>query len=1021
MKFRIIRLILILAFLMYCLFLKAQEYYASDMGWTCVGRDSFIIQLTVYKDCNTGPPPGTFDVYLQTYREFYYLGVIFDTLTISYTASMDVTPTCSSACNRCSSSSCTVPYGIQKFQYDGLVVIPLSIRICEIKAGVYIGSRSSGITTGSAGQGFYTYCAFSHCLYPYDNSPVFSEMPIIIQGIGNDLVYNSGLIDKDTNSSGGLLDSVRYDITYPLSSDVNSISYTSPYNSREWLFYWGIPNSTLPFPRGCRLDYETGEILLRPMKIDQSLTTLEIKEYRNSVKIGEIRREMYAIVIYPSIVNPPSFGPGIYYKEVCAGSPVTFIFNSSVLDSNDSLTISWNHGISGATWTDNNGRVKKPSGVFSWTPSANISSTVPFRFSVTVKDNRCPFPRRYTQQFQVLVKQKPKAEIKITDSCGGLFYLKAIKIIGNNPSFRWFCDSLPEKFNLKGQSVFHRISTPGIYPFSISMTAEGCSQVYSDSIIADTFFYTVLPLDSVVCKGSILTIKSASFHNKGKVSYKWNSSGADTFDYVRIIADSNQKIMVLATDSSGCSVSDQMNIRVLQLPVSFAGTDTIVCRGDTVLLSAKGGSRYLWCSGQTSDFIKVSPANTTTFSVVVFDSNYCHSADTVVVFVNQLPVCKVSADTNVCFGDTAKLLASGGLNYNWSTGDLTADIKMLPLISGYIKVITFDSNSCHSTDSVYIRVNPVPKADAGNDTFVCKGQSVNLHASGGIKYRWSNGDSMAVLKVTPLYNQTYEVLVTDSNSCSTTAHVKLQVLPVPLADAGRDTSFCSGGTAVLTATAARHFLWNTGDTTATIRFVPAKTAYYKVFAKDNNVCISADSVLVIIYPLPQADFVANPLSGPLPLKVTFSDESAIESGRIIQYIWNFGDITGATGSIAQHIYNLSGNYDVRLVVISDNKCSDTVKKEKYILVQPSGIEKTQKTQKIIISPNPGNCVIYVKVVNEENRIISLRLTDIFGREVVTMKNLHSESVKIDSPGKGIYYLQAWLEGGSLVSGRLIFE
>ena len=72
--------------------------------------------------------------------------------------------------------------------------------------------------------------------------------------------------------------------------------------------------------------------------------------------------------------------------------------------------------------------------------------------------------------------------------------------------------------------------------------------------------------------------------------------------------------------------------------------------------------------------------------------------------------------------------------YEWNNGDRTPEIKFLPFFSDYYKVTVTDSNGCMDSDSIYVTVNPLPVANAGFDTTICRGQSAFLSASGGISY-----------------------------------------------------------------------------------------------------------------------------------------------------------------------------------------------------------------------------------------------------------------------------------------------
>ncbi len=96
---------------------------------------------------------------------------------------------------------------------------------------------------------------------------------------------------------------------------------------------------------------------------------------------------------------------------------------------------------------------------------------------------------------------------------------------------------------------------------------------------------------------------------------------------------------------------------------------------------------------------------------------------------------------------------------------------------------------------------------------------------------------------------------------------------------------------------------------------------------ENPVPISETPADVLI-----ADFVGEPVSGIVPLTVTFTD---LSTGGPTMWAWDFGD--GTTDMIANpvHQYMLPGSYTVRLTV-SNQESSATQLKEGYITVSDSG-------------------------------------------------------------------------------------
>jgi PKD repeat protein len=81
-----------------------------------------------------------------------------------------------------------------------------------------------------------------------------------------------------------------------------------------------------------------------------------------------------------------------------------------------------------------------------------------------------------------------------------------------------------------------------------------------------------------------------------------------------------------------------------------------------------------------------------------------------------------------------------------------------------------------------------------------------------------------------------------------------------------------------------------------------------------NTTIKQNLITVTGSPVPAlaANFTAAPLSGPVPLKVTFTDTS---TGNPQFWNYEFGDGTSSTSKNPSHTYLLPGNYTVTLTVI----------------------------------------------------------------------------------------------------------
>lgn len=232
------------------------------------------------------------------------------------------------------------------------------------------------------------------------------------------------------------------------------------------------------------------------------------------------------------------------------------------------------------------------------------------------------------------------------------------------------------------------------------------------------------------------------------------------------------KMDAFAVYETAMTLADIETGACLSQVVANAGPDVAICEGDSTILTASGGTSYLWSTGATTPSITVSPGSTTTYTVTVSDGGSSDDDD-VIVTVNPLPTANAGSDVAICEGESTTLTATGGDTYLWSTGATTASIIVSPS-STTTYTVTASSNGCSSSDDVEVTVNGVPVANAGPDVTISEGESTTLTATGGGAYLWSTGATTASITVSPSSTTTYTVTVT-SNGCSSNDDVVVTV------------------------------------------------------------------------------------------------------------------------------------------------------------------------------------------------------------------------------------------------------
>lgn len=292
-----------------------------------------------------------------------------------------------------------------------------------------------------------------------------------------------------------------------------------------------------------------------------------------------------------------------------------------------------------------------------------------------------------------------------------------------------------------------------------------------------------------------------------------------------------------------------VDFRDLQISTGVnAGTDQEICIGDTSILTATGAVSYSWNTGETTASITVNPSVTTTYTVTGTSSDGSTSTDTITVTVNSIPIANAGADQTICEGEETTLNASGGNTYLWSNGAITQNITVSPTSTTNYSVIV-SQGSCSSTDEVMVTVKPRQTINAGNDVDIYLGESTTLTVVGTGNILWSTGETTASIIVSPSNTTTYTASITEINGCTSTDDVTVTVVDNFAANAGADVAICEGESTMLTASGGTEYLWNTGETTASITVSPMSTTVYSVLVTQGSNS-ATDEVTVIVDSLP---------------------------------------------------------------------------------------------------------------------------------------------------------------------------
>ena len=585
-------------------------------------------------------------------------------------------------------------------------------------------------------------------------------------------------------------------------------------------------------------------------------------------------------------------------NNVCINDPMLF-HDISTINNGNIVSWSWNFGDGNVSQQQNPQHVYQSTGT--WTVTLTVTSNN--GCIDTVSKNFSVFPL-------------PVAQFNATNSCEQ----QAIQFtdhsnvgIGNITGWNW---NFGDGTSSSQQNPSHNYQAPGIYYVTLNVTtAGGCT----DSLRKQVIIYSKPDANfnsTTVCLNNPTSFTNTSTINNGTITnWFWNFGNGVTSSVQNpspvYASPGTFNVSLIVTTSNGCTDTIVQPVTVKAIPNADAGTSFTVCRNTPVTLNATGGVIYGWNpGGGNTSSITVNPAATTTYTVTVTGANGCTATDTVKITLKNLPNANAGPDKQICLGGSVSLTASGGTSYAWNPGGMnTSTVNVTPAITTQYTVTVTGANGCSKNDTVQVKVNPLPTANAGPDQTICEGSTVALTASGGSSYSWqNNGATTATIYVNPSVPASYIVNVTDSNGCQNKDTVNISTNPSPVVNLA-PAFFCAGYSTVLDAGAIGvQYEWQpTGETTQSIHVSDAGT--YSVLVTNSYGCLGLGTTTV-------TEGGTGISAIPVNVLLCQGNSTTLNAGNPgSNYLWSTGATTQAISA------NTTGTYSV--TVTDGGGCSAT--------------------------------------------------------------------------------------------------
>ncbi len=399
--------------------------------------------------------------------------------------------------------------------------------------------------------------------------------------------------------------------------------------------------------------------------------------------------------------------------------------------------------------------------------------------------------------------------------------------------------------------------------YAVTVTdANDCTTTLSNIIIEAENLPTLdAGIDLAICEGENATITATGAQN-----YSWSSG--ETTASITVMPSVTTDYIVSTTGTNGCTNTDTIQVKVNELPIATAESDSqITCSTTEVTIDGDGSST----------------GNNVNYQWSTDDGNI------------------VSEETNLT---------------------ITADAA-----GTYTLTVTNNLSGCSTSTAVEIQEDVAsPQITATGGTLTCNNSSIQLEGVStnlNSTFSWTGPNGFTSDEQNPTVNQAgeYTLTVISENGCqASTIAVVEEDAEVPMVTITGGTLTCNNPSIQLEGASTSPnstFSWTgpNGFTSDEQNPTVNQAGEYTLTVISENGCQASASLSV-----------GEDISDPLMADFTFSVQDFtvnfmnVSIGNIESFQWDFGDGTISSDNNPTHIYAEAGTYECSLVI--SNSCED---------------------------------------------------------------------------------------------------
>ena len=405
--------------------------------------------------------------------------------------------------------------------------------------------------------------------------------------------------------------------------------------------------------------------------------------------------------------------------------------------------------------------------------------------------------------------------------------------------------------------------------------SNGCATTASATITQSGNFpnISVNNPGSISCIGPEATISGNS--TTPGVTYAWyNPNGKLMTTQKSFIANIAGTYTLKVTSAEGCvsSASTTLGETVFgaqAITLNVGGNSTngsfaqgeLTCTQNSVSMSASArlagySISVYWTNAAGTVLSTTKQLTVSSPGYYYLKQNDCPLVKEILIKENRpVPVVQIAGEKQACVGKSTTLTASGGGQYNWSSGATSSTISTDFIYSPTTYTVTVSTGTyCSTVANVTVSNYPSMVINIAGETSLCAGTFVPLTASGGYTYKWShNNATTESINVAPLVPTTYTVTATSDKGCTA---IKTHVISTVKSQPnnfdlnGLPTSaFCGEAPlniSVVNPISTYTWKWSTGETTTFLQKTLTSSQTISVTATRNNGCTRTKAIPITV-------------------------------------------------------------------------------------------------------------------------------------------------------------------------------